>query len=140
MEYAPGTAVGRRTQLDQRLTAIRARLSELQHRDAPESLTISQWQQRIEAAQRRAATAQAAAIEQLACSAAALRRAAEAHDCVAAEHERAASSETSRSLEHKRQAAIHRDAAIHDCRRADQVQSLLSRAAHTGAPRSAALA
>jgi hypothetical protein len=140
MKHAPETETRaeRRGQLDERLAAIRTRLSELQQMRARGPVTPIQWQQRVEAAQHHAAAAQAAAIQQLTYSAASFRRAAEAHDRAAAEHERAASSGSSQSPDHKRQAAIHRAAAVHDRQRTHQVQSLLSTAVPAGPSRSAA--
>jgi hypothetical protein len=132
------TGVDDRSQLDTRLTAIRARLSELRQR-AREPVTPGEWQRRVEAAHGHAAAAQAAAIEQLTWSAASFRRAAEAHYRAAAEHESAAASGTSRSDEHKRQAVIHQAVAAHDWKRAEQVQSLLSGASPAGTSQPAAL-
>jgi hypothetical protein len=133
MQDAPRIGADGRSQTDRRLAAVRARLSELRQR-TPGPATPGEWQRRVEAAQRHAAAAQAAAIEQLTYSATAFRRAAQAHDRAAAEHECAAASGTSQPDEHKRQAAIHREAAVHDRQRAGQVQSLLSAAAGGSQP------
>jgi hypothetical protein len=114
-------------------------LSELRQRaSVPGPVELGEWQQRVEAAQRHAAAAQAAAINQLTYSAASFRRAAAAHARAAAEHESAASSGFSQPQEHKQQAAIHRAAAVHDLQRAQQVESLLSAAGPAAAPESAA--
>lgn len=142
MEHATDTGVVRRSQLDERLAAVRTRLRELHEQRqgpaGPVPAAPSEWRQRVEAAQRHAATAQAAAVDQLTYCAASFRRAAQAHDRAAAEHERAANSGSSRSQEHARHAAIHKAAAIHDLQRADHVQSLLSAADPARASQSAA--
>lgn len=127
-----------RSEIGERLSAVRTRLSGLDERAAaPRRATPREWQQRAEAAQRYAAAAQAAAKQALAYSAAAFRQAAEAHDRAAAEHESAAASGISQPHEHKRQAALHRAAAIRDRQRAHRVQSLLSGAGPADATESA---
>jgi chromosome segregation ATPase len=129
----PGPPSGRRREIDDRLDAVRARLQKLRERDwdAVKSQTAARGE-RLEAAQRHAAEAHAAAAKMLASSADAFRRAAEAHERVASVHERAAASGIGDVHMRKRQAALHRAAAAADRQRADRVLSLLSQPGRTG--------
>jgi hypothetical protein len=78
VDSEPGPPPGRRQEIDARLDAVRVRLRELRERDwdAVGSRTADLGE-RLEAAQRYAAEAHAAAVEVLASSAEAFRRAAE---------------------------------------------------------------
>ena len=124
-----GLPPSRRREIDARLEAIRARLKILRERDkhwaAIRSRTATPGD-RLEAAQRYAAEAHAAAADVLASSAEAFRNAAEAHERVASVHQRAAAAGIGDLLSHERQAALHRDAAAADWRRAERSLSLLS--------------
>lgn len=128
-----GPAPGRRREIDNRLDAVRARLEKLRERDwdAVKSRTAARGE-RLEAAQRHAAEAHAAAAKMLASSADAFRRAAEAHERVAMVHERAAASGIGDVRVRERQAALHRAAAAADRQRAERVLSLLSEPGRAG--------
>jgi hypothetical protein len=80
----------------------------------------------VEAAQRHAAQAHAAAVLVLASSAAAFRHAAEAHERAARAHEKTAAAGIGDVLGHEQQASPHRAAATADRQRAERTQSLLS--------------
>jgi hypothetical protein len=80
---------------------------------------------RLEAAQRHAAEAHAAAALVLASGVEAFRHAAEAHERAASLHEKAAASGLGDVGEHERQAVLQRAAAVEDWRRAERAQSLL---------------
>jgi hypothetical protein len=125
-----GRPPGRRQEIDTRLDAVRARLQELRERrrgwDADTSVAAAGTSERLEAAQRHAAEAHAAAALVLASSAEAFRRAAEAHERVADIHDRTAASRIGDVREHERQAALHRAAAAADRQRAEHAESLLS--------------
>jgi hypothetical protein len=123
----PGPLPARRREIDARLDAVRERLRELRERDwdAVRSRTADPGE-RLEAAQRYAAEAHAAAVEVLASSADAFRNAAEAHERVASVHERAAAAGIGDGGMHERQAALHRNAGAADRQRAERAQSALS--------------
>jgi len=127
VDSEPGLPPGRRREIDTRLDAVRARLKKLRERDwdAVTSRTAAPGE-RLEAAQRHAAEAHAAAAKMLASSAEAFRRAAEAHERVASVHERAAASGIGDVRMRERQAALHRAAAAADRQRAERALSLLS--------------
>ena len=129
----PGPPSGRRREIDNRLDAVRERLKKLRERDwdAVKSQTAARGE-RVEAAQRHAAEAHAAAAKMLASSADAFRRAAEAHERVAKVHERAAASGIGDVHMRERQAALHRAAAAADRQRADRALSLLSEPGRAG--------
>jgi hypothetical protein len=112
VDSEPGPPSDRRREIDNRLDAVRARLKKLRERDwdALKSRTAARGE-RLEAAQRHAAEAHAAAAKMLASSADAFRRAAEAHERVASVHERAAASGICDVRMRERQAALHRAAA-----------------------------
>jgi hypothetical protein len=123
----PGPPRDRQREIDTRLDAVRARLKELRERDlnARRSWAASP-SERVEAAQRRAAEAHAAAALVLASSAEAFRHAAEAHERAAGMHDRTAAAGIGDVPGHERQAALHWAAAAADRRRAERAQSLLS--------------
>lgn len=127
VESESGPPPGRRWEIDNRLDAVRARLKKLRERDwdAVKGRTSSR-SERLEAAQRHAAEAHAAAAKMLASSADAFRRAAEAHERVASVHERAAAAGIGDVRMRERQAALHRAAAAADLQRAERALSLLS--------------
>ena len=127
VDSEPGLPPGRRREIDTRLDAVRARLKKLRERDwdAVTSRTAAPGE-RLEAAQRHAAEAHAAAAKMLASSAEAFRRAAEAHERVAGVHERAAAAGIGDVGRHERQAVLHRAAAAADRQRAERTQSLVS--------------
>jgi hypothetical protein len=129
----PERPPGRRREIDTRLVAVRARLKELRERNwnAVKSRAAPPGE-RLEAAQRHAAEAHAAAAQVLASSAEAFRRAAEAHERVASMHERTAASGIGDVRQHERQAALHRAAAVADWQRAERAQSLLSEPERAG--------
>ena len=118
---------GRRQEIDTRLDAVRARLKKLRERevDADWSQAASRFE-RLEAAARHSAEAQAFAVQVLASSVAAFRRAAEAHEGAASAHDTAAASGIGDVLAHERQATSHRIAAAADRQRAERAQSLIS--------------
>jgi len=118
---------GRRQEIDTRLDAVRARLKKLRERDvhADWSRAASRFE-RLEAAARHAAEAQAFAAQVLAYSVEAFRRAAEAHEGAASAHDKAAMAGIGDVLVHERQATSHRIAAAADRQRAERAQSLMS--------------
>lgn len=123
----PGPPPSRQREINDRLGAIRARLQQLRERDWDAVRSQAAFPSaRLEAAQRYAAEAQAAAIRVLAASVEAFRRAAEAHDRVAGVHERAAAAGIGDVGQHERQAAHHRAAAATDRQRAERVHAVLS--------------
>jgi hypothetical protein len=119
-------APDRQWQIGTRLDALRARLKELRDRDrdAVRYRTISP-SERLEAAQRHAVEAQAAAAQVLASSVMAFHMAAEAHERVASLHVTAAASGIGDVNQHEGQAALHRAAAVMDRQRAKRAQSLV---------------
>ena len=123
----PGPLPGRRREIDTRLDAVRARLQVLREREV---FGGQRWatspRERVAAAKRYAAEAQAAATRVLTSSAEAFRNAAEAHERAASMHERTAAGGIGDMHGHERQAALHRAAAAADWQRAERVQSLLS--------------
>jgi len=123
----PGALPDRRRDIDTRLDAVRARLQVLRERDVFGS---TRWttspRERVAAAKRYAAEANAAATRVLASSAEAFRNAAAAHERAASMHERTAAGGIGDVHGHERQAALHRAAAAADWQRAERVQSLLS--------------
>lgn len=127
VDSEPWPPPSRRTEIDARLDAIRARLEKLRERERdPYRNRPADPSERLEAALSHAADAQAAAEQVLAASAEAFRHAAEAHDRTAGMHERAAEAGFGEVREHERQAALHHAAAAADRRRADRALSLLS--------------
>ena len=114
------------------LDAVRARLKELEERD-PEA--GKGWaappSERVEAAQRHAAEAHAAAVLVLASSAEAFRHAAAAHERAARAHEKTAAAGIGDVIGHEQQASLHRAAAAADRQRAERAQSLLSESERT---------
>ena len=127
VDSEPGPPPGRRQEIDTRLDAVRARLKKLRERDvhADWSRAASRFE-RLEAAARHAAEAQAFAAQVLAYSVEAFRRAAEAHEGAASAHDTAAASGIGDVLAHERQATSHRIAAAADRQRAERAQSLIS--------------
>lgn len=123
----PEPLPGRRREIDTRLDAVRARLQVLRERDVfgRQSWTTSRGE-RVAAAKRYAAEAEAAATRVLASSAEAFRNAAEAHERAASMHESTAAGGIGDVHGYERQAALHRVAAAADWQRAERVQSLLS--------------
>jgi hypothetical protein len=123
----PGSPGDRQREIDTRLDAVRTRLKKLRERD---SNAVKDWaaspSERVEAAQRHAAEAHAAAAQVLASSAEAFRHAAEAHERAASMHEKTAAAGIGDVSAHKRQAALHRAAAATDRQRAERAHSLLS--------------
>ena len=134
VDSEPGPAPGRQRDIDTRLDAVRARLRTLRERDLD---VRKRWTatpgERLEAARRHAAEAQAAAAEVLASSAEAFRNAAEAHERAATMHERTAAARIGDVHGHERQAALHRAAAAADRQRAGRALSLLSDPGRAGA-------
>ena len=127
VDSEPGPPPGRRQEIDTRLDAVRARLKKLRERevDADWSQAASRFE-RLEAAARHAAEAQAFAAQVLAYSVEAFRRAAEAHEGAASAHDKAAMAGIGDVLVHERQATSHRIAAAADRQRAERAQSLMS--------------
>jgi hypothetical protein len=129
----PGPPAGRRREIDTRLDAVRTRLRELRERELD---TGRGWaaspRERVEAAQRRAAEAHAAAVNVLASSAEAFRHAAAAHERAASMHEQTAAAGIGDVRGHERQAALHRSAAAADRHRAERTRSLLSETERAG--------
>ena len=112
VDSQPGLVPDRRREIDTRLDAIRARLKQIQERDRGwEAIKSRAAGERLAAAQRHAAEANAAAAQMLASSAAAFRDAAEAHEGAASMHERATAAGIGDVAGHERQAAQHRAAA-----------------------------
>jgi len=126
VDSEPGSRSGRRREIDDRLDAVRARLEELRERRRPPDKERAHARERLEAAQRHAAEAHAAAAQVLASGVEAFRHAAEAHERAASLHEKAAESGVGDVHEHKQQAALQRAAAAEDWRRAERAQSVLS--------------
>ena len=123
----PEPPSGRRQEIDTRLSAVRARLRKLRERDWEGDKTgTTSPGERLEAANRYAAEAQAAAAQVLISSVEAFRKAAAAHERVARVHERAAAAGIGDIGQHERQAALHWAAAGADRQRAERAQSLLS--------------
>jgi hypothetical protein len=126
VDSEPGPRPSRRREIDDRLAAVRARLEELRERRRGADRTWAGASERLEAAQRHAAEAHAAAAQMLVSGVEAFRHAAEAHERAASLHEKAATSGAGDRREHERQAALQRAAAAEDWRRAERAQSLLS--------------
>lgn len=133
VDSEPGPPPGRRQEIDARLDAVRARLTQLRERDwGAVKSQAAPTGERLEAARRYAAEAHAAALQVLAASAEAFHRAAEAHERVAGVHERAAAAGIGDVGKHERQAALHRGAAAADRQRAERAESLLFEAGQAG--------
>jgi hypothetical protein len=129
----PGSPPGRRQEINTRLDSVRARLKELRERDPDAGKdSAASPAERVEAAQRRAADAHAAAALVLASSARAFRHAAEAHERAAGMHARTAAAGIGDVRGHEQQAALHRAAAAADRQRAERTQSLLSQSERSG--------
>jgi hypothetical protein len=133
MDSQPSRPSGRQQEIDSRLDAVRARLKQLRERQIGADRARTVPGERLEAAQRHAAEAHAAAEQVLASSVEAFRKAAEAHERVAEVHERTAEKGIGDVLLHKQQASLHRAAAVADWQRAKRTQSLLSDSAQPGA-------
>ena len=133
VDSEPGPAPDRGQEIVARLEAVRARLKKLRERDRDAiKYPAASASERLEAAQRHAAEAQAAATLVLASSAEAFRKAAEAHERVASLHESAAAAGIGDVRQHERKAALHRTAAAADLQRAERTQSLLSQSEQAG--------
>ena len=125
MDSKPWHPPSRRQEIDTRLDTIRVRLRELRERHPVRDRNPAAISERLEAAQRHAAEAYAAATQVLACSVEAFRTAAQAHERVASVHDRTAAKGTGDVLAHKREARYHRAAAAVDWWRAECARSLL---------------
>ena len=117
----PESGGSRGEEIRQRISAVRARIDELNQGDAAGKAAS----ERLAAAQRHMAASQAAAERAIAASIRAFRRAAEAHQRAAIKHEQAAAAGSGDKDEHMRQAAIHRAAAAANLQRAERAQSQL---------------
>jgi hypothetical protein len=126
VDSEPRPRPGRQREIDDRLDAVRARLEELRERRRPADMGRAGASERLEAAQRHATEAHAAAAQVLASGVEAFRHAAVAHERAASLHEKAAAAGLGDVGEHERQAALQRAAAVEDWRRAERAQSLLS--------------
>lgn len=132
VDSEPWHPPARRQEIDIRLDAVRARLKQLRERHVDVAARAAAGD-RLDAAQRHAAEAYAAAGQVLASSVEAFRKAAQAHERVAGVHKRAAAAGIGDVLAHERQAAFHQAAAAADWQRAERAQSLLSESELPGA-------
>jgi chromosome segregation ATPase len=125
VDNEPGSWPARRQEIDDRLSALRARLAELAERRRPAQSAQVAASERLDAAKRHSDEAHAAAAQALASGLEAFRHAAEAHERAASMHERAAAAGVGNVGGHERQAAFQRAAAAEDWRRAERAQSVL---------------
>ena len=133
MKSDPGPPSGCHPEIHPRLEAVRARLKELRERDPDAVKDRATSSERLEAAQRHAVEAHAAAAEVLGVSVDTFRNAAKAHERAASMHERTAAAGIGHERAHEQQAALHRAAAAADRQRAESAESLLSESERAGA-------